>query len=186
MSSTFLYAAYGSNLHPVRLRSSERCPCARLLGTCVLSGWRLFFRKRSFDGSAKCDAKQTGDSAHELQIALYDIPSSEEPALDAVEGLGHGYRTAQVPVTVAGEHLRAKVYLAQEDFLIDDVPYDWYKQMVVLGVAYHGFSVPYQDAIWAARSKADPNPERAGLNWALVERMRLHGGSDWGRSVGRK
>ena len=36
-----LYAAYGSNLHPVRLR--ERVPSAELLGTGVLEGRELRF-----------------------------------------------------------------------------------------------------------------------------------------------
>ena len=34
---TFLYAAYGSNLHPVRLRAADRCPSAKLIGTCVIT-----------------------------------------------------------------------------------------------------------------------------------------------------
>jgi hypothetical protein len=35
--ATVLYAAYGSNLHPLRL--AARAPSAALLGTCALPGW---------------------------------------------------------------------------------------------------------------------------------------------------
>ncbi len=173
MPSTFLYAAYGSNLHPLRLRAPERCPSAELLGASVISGWRLRFRKRSVDGSAKCDAEQTGNLLHELRIALYEITQSEELNLDAVEGLGHGYEASQVPVTVAGADRKAKIYLAQKDFITDDIPYDWYQQMVLLGADYHGFSAPYRAAIRQVQSKRDPNLERARLNRALVEKMHL-------------
>ena len=39
-----LYAAYGSNLHPVRL--SARVRAARLLGAGSVTGWELRFNKR--------------------------------------------------------------------------------------------------------------------------------------------
>ena len=41
-----------------------------------MSGYRLLFRKRSADGSAKCDAECTGKPEDELRIAVFDIPES--------------------------------------------------------------------------------------------------------------
>ena len=54
MSATLLYFAYGSNLHPERLR--ERVPSAESLGVARLEAHVLRFHKRGRDGSGKCDA----------------------------------------------------------------------------------------------------------------------------------
>ena len=126
---TFLYVAYGSNLHPVRLRATDLCPSAELRGICVITGWRLTFRKRSNDGSAKCDADRTGQPSDELWIAVFNILESEEKALDRAEGLGHGYQKEEIQLTMNGKDLTAKIYLADQKAIVTDAPYDWYKQM---------------------------------------------------------
>ena len=169
---TFLYVAYGSNLHPVRLRATDRCPSAELRGICVITGWRLTFRKRSNDGSAKCDADRTGQPSDELWIAVFNILESEEKALDRAEGLGHGYQKEEIQLTMNGKDLTAKIYLADQKAIVTDAPYDWYKQMVLLGVEYHCFPSSYTESIQEVVSKLDPDAHRAKQKWKEVEQMR--------------
>jgi hypothetical protein len=52
------YLAYGSNLHPIRLR--QRVNSARLIATLSLPGYRVLFNKRGQDLSAKCNLVATG------------------------------------------------------------------------------------------------------------------------------
>jgi hypothetical protein len=78
--------AYGSNLHPVRLR--KRVPSCRKLGTVRLEGYKLAFHKRSRDGSGKGNALKTGDPRDVLLGVAYSIPVSEKGDLDDAEGLG--------------------------------------------------------------------------------------------------
>lgn len=175
--TTFAYAAYGSNLHPVRLKANDRCPSAQWRGTCVVKGWRLAFRKRSNDDSAKCDAEKTDNPSDELRVAVFDIPESEEQALDTAEGLGHGYHKDVLALAVAGQDLTAKVYLADEDAIVADAPYEWYKQMVLLGAEYHAFPDSYLARIRDVVSKTDINQSRAVRKWREVERMRIVNGN---------
>lgn len=44
--------AYGSNLHPLRLR--KRVSTANLIGIVEMQGYQLAFHKRSTDESGKC------------------------------------------------------------------------------------------------------------------------------------
>lgn len=169
---TFPYAAYGSNLHPLRLKAHDRCPSATLRGTSIITGWRLTFRKRSTDGSAKCDAEKTGNPADELRIAVFDIPELEEITLDNAEGLGKGYHKDEIHLTMDGEDLTAKIYLADEEAIVTDAPYDWYKQMVLLGAEYHCFPSTYADQIQDIVSKTDHNEYRARRKLEEVEQMR--------------
>ena len=170
--TTFAYAAYGSNLHPARLKADDRCPSAKFRGTCIITGRRLTFRKCSKDASAKCDANNTGNSSDELRIAVFDIPKSEEGALDRAEGLDHGYHKDNIELTVDGQNVTATIYLADDDAIVTDAPYGWYKQMVLLGAEYHRFPEPYLRAIRDVVSKTDTNESRARLKWDEVETMR--------------
>jgi hypothetical protein len=132
----------------------------------------LTFRKRSTDGSAKCDAERTGNPSDELRIAIFDIPESEEEALDRAEGLGHGYHKSEIQLTMGGEDLTAKIYFADEEAIVIDAPYEWYKQMVLLGAEYHCFPRAYTEPIQEAMSKTDPDAHRARKRWGEVEEMR--------------
>ncbi|MDH3909632.1 MAG: gamma-glutamylcyclotransferase, partial [Gammaproteobacteria bacterium] len=66
--STSLYAAYGSNLHPRRLR--ERIKSATLRGTSFLHKYTLQFHKRGQDRSAKCGFSDCGQGMH---VAVYEV-----------------------------------------------------------------------------------------------------------------
>ena len=120
------YAAYGSNLHPIRL--TDRIPSTRLLGTSFVPGWSLKFHKRSKDGSGKCNILQPGDGVH---IAVYEMRKAEKQELDEIEGLGKGYEDASIVVPEFG---RCSTYLGSASHVCNDLaPFDWYKEMVLLG-----------------------------------------------------
>ena len=88
------YFAYGSNLHPVRLR--ERVPSADLLGVVERPAHRLAFHKRSHDGSAKCNLFHTASESDRVYGAIYRLDPGQKKDLDRHEGSGKGYRDAQV------------------------------------------------------------------------------------------
>ena len=80
------YAAYGSNLHPLRL--NNRISSAQLLATRFLPDWSLCFNKRSKDQSAKCSILAGGDGVY---FAIYEISHQDKLVLDTIEGVGTGY-----------------------------------------------------------------------------------------------
>ena len=85
--SSYLYAAYGSNLHPIRLQ--KRVPSATFVGTCLFPRYDLKFHKVSKkDGSGKCNAVP-GEKG--IYLAIFEIDESERSILDRVEGLNNGY-----------------------------------------------------------------------------------------------
>lgn len=170
--TTFQYAAYGSNLHPIRLNAADRCPTAKLRGTCVISGWRLQFRKRSLDGSAKCDAEKTGNRSDRLHVAVFDIPISEAAPLDTAEGLGKGYHEETISLILGEANVSAKIYLADDNALTIDDPFDWYKEMVILGAQYHSLPESYVSVILDVSTKTDPKESRAERKWREIENMR--------------
>lgn len=165
----FIYAAYGSNLHPMRLQAADRCPSARLLGTSRLPGWRLEFHKRGRDGSTKCNIVPTQVSGDQVYLAVYEVSDGEEAALDDVEGFGYGQ--SWIEIGLDGQRLTAKTYLAHAEVVVHEAPYTWYKEMVVLGARYHGFPQEYVDRIRSVISRTDPRPI-AEEKWNEVERMR--------------
>ena len=158
------YAAYGSNLHPLRL--AERTPTARLLGTAHLPGWSLSFHKKSRDESGKCTVHRGGDGVH---FAIFSMSAGDKVALDSIEGLGRGYDEIRLEVPKFGSCFS---YIAQESFVDESlVPYDWYKALVLAGAEFHGFPDDYRRRIAAAPARPDPDLERGAGQWALAETM---------------
>ncbi len=97
-----LYAAYGTNLDPARM--SERCPHSPLRTTGWLEGWRLTFggEEHGWDGALSTIVQ---DPFEQVFVAVYDVPSQDESALDQVEQADSGlYRKAKVRIkTLTGE-----------------------------------------------------------------------------------
>ena len=97
-----LYAAYGTNLDPARM--SERCPHSPLRTTGWLEGWRLTFggEEHGWDGALSTIVQ---DSFEQVFVAVYDVPTQDESALDQVEQADSGlYRKAKVRIsTLTGE-----------------------------------------------------------------------------------
>lgn len=164
--SFLYYAAYGSNLHPVRL--GARVPSAELIGISYLSGWSLRFNKISnVDGSAKCSIERGGEGTWH---AIYRMTAEEKSLLDACEGLGKGYDDLALDVPEFG---RCFTYIASPSHIRTDLsPFDWYKAMVLRGCEANRFPGDYVARIQAVGALPDPDPERARQQWNIVTQLR--------------
>ena len=97
-----LYAAYGTNLDPLRM--AERCPHSPLWTTGWLTGWRLTFggEEHGWDGALPTLVQ---DPIDQVFVAVYDVSREDESALDSWEAADSGlYRKTKVRVsTMTGE-----------------------------------------------------------------------------------
>ena len=158
------YAAYGSNLHPVRL--TERLSSAQLVGPAFVPGRTLEFHKRSIDGSAKCTIVEGGEGVH---VAVYDISIDDKHRLDEIEGVGRGYSDETIDVPGFG---LCATYVAEPTHVVTDLgPYRWYQALVVQGCRFHGFPASYIARIAGVASVEDPDDARRVTNDALVARL---------------
>lgn len=154
--SELLYLAYGSNMHPARLRA--RVPSASAAGVICLPGWHLHFHKRGQDGSAKCNIRPAARSADRVHAVLYRIAAGHKPRLDEAEGLGNGYELAHLDID---GHGRAFFYVASATHIDAGLqPYHWYKQYVLAGARHHALPAGYCAQITAVASMADPDLQR--------------------------
>lgn len=161
----FLYFAYGSNLLTQRLRA--RTASATALGWGVLPHHALRWHMASTDGSGKCDVVDDAQGRNPVHGVVYRIHSAEKPLLDHAESLGVGYRDELVTVHMGSEPMRVWLYKAlQVD--VGAVPYDWYHALVLGGAREHGLPAQYLRALASVRTRVDPDPQRAALNFALT------------------
>ena len=163
--STSLYAAYGSNLHPRRLR--ERIRSATLRGTGFLQKYTLQFHKRGQDRSAKCGFSDCGEGMH---VAVFEIDDGDRKILDGIEGVGKGYDVDEISVPGLGKCFTYTAARSHIDELLH--PFDWYREMVLLGCLAHAFPAAYRERIAAIPVIEDPNAVRRKKNWHTVELMR--------------
>lgn len=136
-----LYFAYGSNMSSRRLR--QRVPSACALGVGRLASHRLAWHKKGGDGSGKCDIAPARP-ADAVYGVLYRMQAAHKPGLDRAEGLGRSYGQKQVDLWLPGED-RAASALTYYALVIDPtcVPYDWYRDHVLIGAREHGLPEHY-------------------------------------------
>ncbi len=167
------YLAYGSNLHPLRLK--ERIPSAQMVGITPLHKHKLLFHKKSHDGSGKCDLVETRDNADIAHGAIYQLKREDKAALDRYEGRGKGYKVKHVTIQMAGRDYRCFVYLAQPGYIKSELhPYHWYKELVILGAEFLKFPDTYISTIRNFTSVRDENSERIQQNEALINRIQRY------------
>lgn len=154
-----LYAAYGSNLHPLRL--IERCSSARPLGVSTLNGWQIAFNKHGQDESGKANIFVDRGAVY---VSVYELGDADGPKLDAIEGPGYEVREIELPYFG-----RSFTYVATA--LGDLAPYEWYRDLVLVGAQYHRFPTAYVDAIAAIPVMSDPDAQRSAAHHALLRRM---------------
>lgn len=167
---TFYYLAYGSNLHPERLK--ERTPSAKFLKTVQLTYKKLSFHKKSTDGSGKCTFHETNDPTDILWCALYEIDREEKHLLDKAEGLHYGYDEVEIEFKLYDKTIQADIYFAT-DVDANQIPYHWYKDLVLFGARFHKLPKDYISSIELVRSKTDENSSRALKNEEILKRMEL-------------
>lgn len=161
-----LYAAYGSNLHPLRL--SLRLPRSRFQGTAVISGRKLCFHKRSIDESGKCNIATSEGNIH---VAVYEVDSQERIRLDWIEGVGLGYF---VETIVAPGFGQCFTYVAAPAYIDNRLqPYSWYKELVLAGCEVLEFPVDYVAMIRDIVAIDDPDKDRHASNMRIVQMTRL-------------
>lgn len=156
------YAAYGSNLHPLRL--TERISSARLVTTGFLPGWSMRFHKRSNDKSGKCNIFTGSNGVH---LAIYEISARDKLTLDRIEGVGCGYCDVTLSIPGVGN---CASYAADHSYVDAALlPYDWYKELVLIGARFHDFPDNYLSRIESIRALRDPDPNREVEGWETVE-----------------
>jgi gamma-glutamylcyclotransferase (GGCT)/AIG2-like uncharacterized protein YtfP len=104
-----LYAAYGSNLDPGRMR--DRCPHSPECGSGWLRGWRLTFgaEELGWEGALATLVEEPGSSVF---VLLYDVADDDAVALDMWEGADTGlYRKIRVRVSTLDGDVLAWVYV---------------------------------------------------------------------------
>jgi gamma-glutamylcyclotransferase (GGCT)/AIG2-like uncharacterized protein YtfP len=159
------YFAYGSNMSLARL--TQRVPSAKRIGTYQLPGYDLRFHKAGKDNSGKCDAYYTGNSEDVVIGALYEMPESERPALDAAEGLGVHYNDKIITVLGQdGESLEAMMYYAI-DINLSVKPFCWYLNHVLIGAREINVPDNYLAKIQAIDSVLDQDTERNTLEYTI-------------------
>lgn len=164
------YLAYGSNLHPLRLR--ERVPSARLLGTARVTGWSLSFTKRGQDGSGKCTISESNDS---VSCAIYEMTRADKTKLDDIEGVGRGYLEHVLCVPDFGD---CATYVAEAGWVDESLlPFCWYRDLVVAGAVLHGFDERYLAHIGLQEIRVDADSARRAQNERLLRRLNGHEGS---------
>ena len=149
----------------VRLR--KRTPSAICDGIGFLAQHRLTFDKVSSDGSGKCDAESSKYETDRAYGVLFRIRIEEEKALDDAEGLGKGYKKAEVVVATSSQERRAVAYLATKKEP-SRVPYHWYKAFVLAGAVEHNLPNAYVEWLRSVPSKDDPDPDRRAENEGLL------------------
>ncbi len=165
------YFAYGSNLHPLRLQ--QRVPSARSIGVIRAESRRLTFSKRSIDQSGKCNFYETESPEDVVFGVLYEIDASEKAALDKAEGKGNGYNEVLVSFELEGKNYTPFTYVAASSHIDSGLcPYNWYKEMVVLGAQFYSFPVEYIEWLENAPSLPDPDPDRVAKNEELLQVMK--------------
>ncbi|MFC7548281.1 gamma-glutamylcyclotransferase [Plantactinospora sp. GCM10030261] len=118
-----LYAAYGSNLDPARMRAY--CPHSPMVGTGWLEGWRLTFAgdgELGWEGAVTTVVESPGDRVF---VALYDVHPGDASQLDDIEGVTAGtYRKLHVRVVTLDGEVTAWIYVF--DGYEGGLPTSWY------------------------------------------------------------
>ena len=163
-----LYLAYGSNLHPARL--TQRLPSARPVRTVALDGYRLAFRKRGGDSSAKCDLVRTDDPADRAYGVVYRVDPREKCLLDACEG--PGYADSEIEVACTEGPLACFTYLARSEYVDERLrPFRWYRALVLAGARHFGLPDAYVEQIRRIPAGEDPDADRRRVHHRLLSRL---------------
>jgi len=142
-------------------RLLDRVPSAKKVDIGIIEKHQLKFHKVSKkDGSAKCDARETGNPEHLLYGVVFHISEEEKPALDKKEGLGYGYEQKDVQIILKnGPALEAFTYYAT-NIDPDLKPLDWYKEHVIRGARENELPIEYIRTIEAVDFVEDSDVER--------------------------
>ena len=168
MPDAIYYLGYGSNLSYRRIVA--RIGWCEIVGVAAIDGWCLGFNKRGTDGSAKCNALDTGIAEHRLMGIVYRIDATQKRQLDHYEGVGFGYKTHVMTARLQQRTLDVLLYIATPDHIDSGLaPYSWYRDFVLSGAVEHGLPRQYTDAIAAVVVQPDPDADRDAGNRQILD-----------------
>jgi hypothetical protein len=165
-----LVFAYGSNLCLPRIR--ERVASAVPLDIGFVSNRKLVFHKKSADGSAKADARDSCNHDDRVWGVVYRLTPADKLLLDEHEFLGVGYDELLVEVEMHHRTLEAWMYVARESAICNNLkPYCWYREYVRLGAIQHGLPEGYVESIADVEPMIDPDDQRRTHHHAIIDRV---------------
>ena len=100
---------------------------------------------------------------------IFDLLPKDKIRLDEIEGLGYGYSEITVSTTNFGDCATYVAETSNIDILLR--PYDWYKELVLLGAGAHDFPDDYLNQIRIVQVLVDPDPVRRIEQWKTVEKI---------------
>ena len=140
-----LYVAYGSNLNIRQMQ--HRCPTAKLYGTGIVSDYELQFKGQPNCAFATIAPKE----GSEVPVAVWEIQSQDERALDRYEGYPSHYFKQNIPVQLDGKEVDAMVYIMNLKMKFG-MPSPYYYQTVLEG--YHDCGLDTEVLDQAVRNSA--------------------------------
>lgn len=102
------YLAYGSNLNQVQMK--RRCKDAELIGTTMLSGYKLIF----LGGIANAVASIVPEESSSVPIALYSVSKDDIKSLDIYEGFPRLYDRRILQVDFKGKPTKVFAYIMND------------------------------------------------------------------------
>lgn len=164
------YFTYGSNIHPLRLKS--RISYSKFIDKYKLKNYILRFNKFGQDQTAKCNIVKTGNPGDFVNGVIYQIKSSDLEILDRIEGLNKGYVHKMLNVKLYGKSHQVLTYVAMPEYLNNSIkPYSWYKEMVIKGLEYYQFESDNIDQVRIIEAINDPDLRRNASMWNLIKEM---------------
>lgn len=170
MASTFNYFAFGSNL--TRTRLFARVGVCEVVGVATIAGHRMSFRKRSHDGTAKCDL-HAGEPDDLAEGVVFRLPVDRKPVLDRFEGVGAGYEVVTLTASLRdiqdAQALEVIAYQAVPPWITDGLlPYCWYRDFVLEGGRAFGLSSDWISRVESHEYISDADPARRALNASIL------------------
>ena len=138
-----IYLAYGSNMNLEQM--DYRCPDAKLLGTAVLDGYRLMFRRKR--RPVATIEKEAGCS---VPVVLWEITEDCEESLDEYEGYPFLYTKTDIRLPFNGRMITAMAYVMTPCHELG-APHEDYYQTILKG---------YRD------NNLDPEPLDEAVRWS--------------------
>ena len=155
------YFAYGSNL--IFERITERLGKVKFLGTASIRNWCLRFNKLGADGSGKCNIIESqGEFVHGI---LYQISPRQKEKLDKFE---RGYKTMFLQIPHVGKCVSYKAIEITDD-RVYTLPYDWYRELVLIGAKRYGFPPHYISMLEKQKIMEDSDNTRRTKNLEILK-----------------
>lgn len=121
------YIAYGSNLN--KMQMSTRCPSAEVVGTAVIDGWRLLYRRSYLTIEQK--------PGYHVPVGIWKVDEESEKSLDRYEGFPRFYIKREFDLDVrmsdgTQKKLPCFAYIMNNEFPLE-LPSYYYRNVVEAG-----------------------------------------------------